>query len=92
MEFIGNIWVDEQEQEVIRAHATAIDSLTYGFGIIARLGRGTEVSLERERIEDDLWMPTSIRFKGEGRAMLVRRLNIDFSIEWFDYRRVADAD
>jgi hypothetical protein len=92
VEFTGNIWVDEHAQEVMRARATAIDSLTYGFGIIARLGKGTQVALERERVADDLWMPTSIRFKGEGRAMLLRRLNIDFGIEWFDYRRIAAAD
>jgi hypothetical protein len=92
VEFSGEIWVDEQAHEVMRAHATAIDSLTYGFGIIARLGKGTLVTLERTRIEGELWMPTSIRFKGEGRAMLLRKLTIDFPIDWFDYRRVADAD
>jgi hypothetical protein len=91
-DFKGEIWVDEQAQEVMRAEAVAIDSITYGFGIIARLGEGTLVTVEREPVERDLWMPTSIRFKGEGRAMLLRKLRVDFAIEWFDYRRVAEAD
>lgn len=88
-DFAGQIWVDEQAQEVMRVEAVAIDSISYGFGLIARLGEGTMVTLERERIDGDVWMPTSIRFKGEGRAMLLRKLHVDFAIAWFDYRRLS---
>jgi hypothetical protein len=72
----------------VRAHATAVDDLTYGFGMVARLGKGTSVTLTRERVEPDLWLPTSIRFTGKGRALLVRRLDIDQVIEWTNYRRL----
>ncbi len=85
--FTGKIWVDEGESEVMRVEATAIDSITYGYGLLARLNKGTVVTLVRERIEEGLWLPTSIRFQGEGRALLLRKLNVDFQIEWFDYRR-----
>lgn len=89
VDFKGQIWVDEEAQEVVRAEAVAIDSLTYGYGIVARLSPGTVVTLQRERVDGDIWMPTAIRFKGEGRAMLLRKLNVDFGIDWFDYRRVS---
>ncbi len=86
--FAGTIFVDEHSREVIRVEATAIDDLTYGFGMVARLGRGTSVHLTREPIEQAVWMPTSIRFSGSGRALLFRRLEIDQVIEWSNYRRV----
>jgi hypothetical protein len=85
--FKGTIWVDEAAVEVTRVEATAIDDISYGFGLLARLHEGTVVTLTRERIDGDIWLPTSIRFKGEGRAMLVRKLHIDYALEWFDYRR-----
>ena len=85
--FTGTIWIDEAEAEVTRVEATAIDSISYGYGLLARLNKGTVVTLLRERVEEGLWLPTSIRFQGEGRALLLRRLNVDFGIEWFDYRR-----
>ena len=51
--------------------------------------KGSAVTLVRERIDDKIWLPTSIKFKGDGRALLaLRKLNIDFSVEWFDYRRM----
>jgi hypothetical protein len=86
--FRGTIWVDEAAQEVTRAEATAIDDMTYGFGLIARLNAGTKVTLVRERVDESVWLPTSIRFLGDGRALLFRKLNVDYAIEWFDYRRV----
>ena len=85
--FRGTIFVDEASTEVVRVDATAIEDLTYGFGMVARLGKGTSIALRRERIEPNLWLPTSVRFTGKGRALLFRRLDIDQSIEWTNYRR-----
>jgi hypothetical protein len=28
--------------------------------------------------------------KGEGRAMLFRKLNVDYVVEWFNYRRTLN--
>ncbi len=87
--FSGEVRVDEALHEVIRIDATAIDDIAYGFGLIARLDEGTRVSLVRREIEPGLWQPVSVRFQGQGRAMMFRKLNLDFTIEWSDYRRVA---
>ena len=84
----GTIWVDEAAREVIRADATAIDSVSFGGGFIARLNEDAAISLTRQRIDEGVWLPTSIRMKGDGRALMsIRRMNIDYFIEWFDYRK-----
>lgn len=86
--FKGLIWVDEEAREVSRVEATAVDNLSYGFGLLARLNKGGVVTLTRERVDDRIWLPTSITFKGNGRALLaLRKLTIDFAVEWFEYRR-----
>ena len=40
----------------------------------------------RAQVNEGVWLPVSVRFTGEGRALLLRKLNVDFSVEWFDYR------
>lgn len=86
--FSGFIWVDETAREVMRVEATAGDDLSYGLGLLARVRKGSKVTLVRERIDDHIWLPTSITFKGDGRALFaLRKLHIDFSVEWFDYRK-----
>jgi hypothetical protein len=86
--FKGAAWVDETLHQVIRVEATAVDTISFGFGVIARLNEGTTVTLTREAIDGATWMPTSIRFSGQGRALLFRKMNVDQRIEWFDYRKV----
>ena len=86
--FKGEIWIDEKANEVVRAQATAVDDLSFGWGMVARLNEGTKATLTRGVIEDGVWLPTSLRFVGEGRAMLFRKLTIDYAIDWFDYRKV----
>lgn len=86
--FKGSAWVDEDTHEVMRVEATSIDTISYGLGFVARLGAGTKATLSRERIDSSVWLPTSIRLTGDGRALLFRKLNIDYVIEWFNYRRV----
>ena len=87
-QFKGSVWVDEAMREVVRVEATAIDDISVGMGLIARLNEGTKATLTREQVNGDIWLPTSVRFAGQGRALLFRRLNIDQRIDWFDYKRI----
>lgn len=86
--FAGTVWVHEAAFEVMRVEAKAIDDLSFGLGFIARLGEGTTATVVRRPVDGDVWMPTELRLTGRGRAALVRRLVIDYVVEWFDYRRL----
>ena len=86
--FRGTTWVDEAAAEVMHVDATSFDDISFGFGIVARLGEGTKATLTRRRLDGGLWMPTSLKLTGRGRAALFRRLVINYSVEWFDYRRL----
>jgi hypothetical protein len=88
--FAGTAWIDEPSAEVMYLQATSIDDISYGLGIVARLAAGTTATVTRKPVGDGTWMPTSLTLTGRGRAVLFRRLAIDFSIEWFDYRRLPD--
>jgi hypothetical protein len=90
--FKGTILVDEASREVMRVDATAIDNISIGFGLVARLNEGSSVTLVREQVDESTWLPTSIHFNGQGRALLFRRLTVNHAIEWFDYRRVLHSE
>lgn len=89
--FSGSVWVDETAREVIRIDAKAIETISFGFGLIARLDEGSTVTLHRAQIDGPIWLPTSVRFAGQGRALLLRKLNVDQRIEWSDYRKVLNS-
>jgi hypothetical protein len=81
--------VDEAASEVMRVEAKSTEDITYGGGLVARLGEGTTATVTRRRIGRDAWMPTELTLAGRGRAVLFRTLVVDYAIEWFDYRRLA---
>ena len=88
--FEGTAWIDAERHEVMHVEAVSIDDIPFGFGIVARLGKGTTGSLTRAPVEPDLWMPTRLRLSGGGRALLfLRKLSIDYAVDWFDYQRMA---
>jgi hypothetical protein len=89
--FKGSLWVNETAHEIERVEATAVQDLSFGLGFVARLRKGATVFAERKPVEGGIWMPATVRFNGEGRAMLFRKLDVDFAVDWFDYRLVVPA-
>jgi len=89
--FKGDIWVDEESKEVAKIDATAIDDISFGYGLLAKMNEGSSVTVRRQPVEGHVWLPVSVRFAGEGRALLLRKLVVNFVVDWFDYRRVATA-
>lgn len=88
--FAGTVWVDEKAAEVMHVEATSIDDISYGLGIVARLAKGTTATVTRKPVGDGLWMPTELTLTGRGRAVLFRRLVVDYAIQWFDYKRLPE--
>ena len=84
-------WVDEVAGEVEHVEAIAVDEISFGFGLVARVGKGATVRAERRPVDGGIWLPTAVRFQGDGRAMLFRKLDVDFAIDWFDYRVARPA-
>ena len=86
--FGGTVWIDEAASEVMRLEAKAIEDISFGYGLIARLGKGTVGTVTRRRIDPDIWLPTQLTIKGRGRAAVFRALVLDFTADWYDYRRL----
>ena len=90
--FVGTAWIDEAEREVRYVEATSVDSISFGFGLAARISDGAAATMRREPIDDGVWMPTRVTLTGSGRAVLfLRGLSIDYAMEWFDYQPVDEV-
>ena len=78
--------VDSADRVPPATEAVAVDDISFGYGVLARLNEGAKVTVQRQAIDRELWVPTMVRFAGEGRALFFRKLVIDFAMDWFDYR------
>jgi hypothetical protein len=83
--FTGRAWVHEFEFEVMNVEAKATDDVSFGWGMIAKLYKGSIARFTRRRM-DGSWLPVESRFSGTGRALMFRKVVIDFERNYYDYR------
>ena len=86
--FKGRIWIDEEARQVARIEAVAIDDINIGLGVVGWLNEGASADVRQQRIDGDVWLPVSVRFNGEGRELLFRKLVLNFAVDWFDYKKI----
>jgi len=80
-------WINESDYQVVKADAEAVSDLTVGWGLIGRLHKGSHATLERTKVNDEVWLPAKLRLVGTGRAVMFRKFAIDSVTEWFDYKK-----
>ena len=87
--FAIRAWISESDHELVRLDAEVIDTLTTGFGLLARLHKGSQLSFLRRRVNDEVWMPAFVQFRGTARVGLVRTLRRSGTSEFSDYRKFS---
>jgi hypothetical protein len=83
--FAGTAYVHEHEYELMRVEAEAIKDTSFGYGVIARLHKGTTAVARRQKI-GNVWLPVETRMTGTGRAFLFRKVEINYLRQYSDYR------
>ena len=57
-------WISESDHELVRLDAEAIDTLSMGFAVLARLDKGSQLSFLRRRVNNEVWLPAAVHFSG----------------------------
>jgi hypothetical protein len=89
--FAGRAWIHEFEYELLHLNARAIDDVSFGYGMVARLNRGSTLSITRRRV-NGTWYPMETHFVGTGRALLFRKMEFNYHRSYYDYRPYDPAE
>jgi hypothetical protein len=82
-------WVSESDRELVRLDAEAIDTLNMGFGLLARLHKGSKLSFMRTKVNDEVWLPSRVSYAGSARVGLVAVLRRSGVSEFSGYRKFS---
>jgi len=85
----GRAWVSELDYEVARVEFETLQDISLGV-ILGKLYKGTTASVERRKVNDEVWLPAEVRFNGSGRA-LVRKFQVDSVVQYSDYKKFSVA-
>jgi hypothetical protein len=87
--FNARAWISESEYELVRIEVEAIDNISFGLGLLARLHKGATASFERRKVNNEAWLPAKMAYAASGRLLMLRQLRLAGSSEFFNYRRFA---
>jgi hypothetical protein len=79
--------VDEQDHQVTKLELETIDTITIGLGLLARVHKGTTFGFERQKVNDEAWLPMRATVHPRGRIALFKRLDTHVVREYGDYRK-----
>lgn len=85
--FVARAWVSETEYELVRVDVEAIDTVSIGLGLLARVPLCTRASFERRKVNGEAWLPASASYTASARIGLLKMMRVGGSSEFSDYRK-----
>jgi hypothetical protein len=87
---VGEMWVDEQAEEIVRLEAHFVQSVKVGGGLLGSLSKGSNLIFEQKQINDEAWLPSYVEIHFSGRVTFVK-LKGDTIDRYSDYKKFRVA-
>jgi hypothetical protein len=87
--FSGRTWISESDYEVVKVEIEAIDTVSIGFGLLARLHKGSRLGFQRRKVNDEAWLPASASYAISGRVGLIAVMRRGAVVEFSNYRKFS---
>ena len=72
----GEAWVNESDHQLVRIDAHVIDTISLGFGLLAKLQKGARIHAERRKVNDEVWLPDKTEVSLSARVLLLKGLHL----------------
>lgn len=85
--FKARAWISESDFEPVRVEMEAIDDLSVGWSLLARVHKGTVATFQRRKVNNEVWLPEQATWTASARVLLVKRLRLRGVAEYSGYRK-----
>jgi hypothetical protein len=87
--FKGRAWISESDYELVRLDVEAVDSISIGLGVLARMHKGTTASFRRRKVNDEAWLPAGAEYRFSARVLLLKAMREIGTVEFSNYRKFS---
>jgi len=84
----ARFWIDKRDYQWVKVDAETLDTISFG-GFLLRMGKGGRLSLEQAHINNEVWLPKRIEFKGTVRIALIKVLRGEMIMTFSDYKKFS---
>jgi hypothetical protein len=85
--FAGHAWFSESDYELVRVDVEAIETVSIGFGLLARVHKGSKALFERRKINGETWLPSLASYSFSARVGLITTMRRAATIEYSNYKK-----
>ena len=83
----GVMWIDAQDKQVVRLEAVLADNYKVGGVLMANMKKGAAFIIENDRVNNEVWLPSTADFNLSIKVLLVKGLNINQIAKYSDYHK-----
>ena len=81
----GRLWVDKQDFGWVKVDGEVTQPFSMGL-FLARVLRGSHITMEQARVCDGIWMPTRIEVRASAKILFVKSYDINRILTYSDYQ------
>ena len=81
----GKLWVDKQDFGWVKVEGDVTQGFSMGL-FLARVLRGSHITMEQTRFDDGIWMPKRIELRASARILFVKSYDINRILTYSDYQ------
>jgi hypothetical protein len=85
----GRAWVSEDDHQLARLEMEVFEPISFGFGILAKLQKGARITVERQKFNDEIWLPLKTEVSLSVRVLMLKGFNIRQIVEYSDHKKYS---
>lgn len=82
----GKLWIDKKTSGWVKMDLQTLDTISWGF-FIFRIHKGSEIELEQERLNHEIWLPRRISVHANARFALFVNGAFDWEVAYSHYKK-----
>ena len=85
--FTVRAWISETDFELAKVEAEATDTVPIALGLLARVSKGSRLTFERRKVNEEVWLPARATYMGSARIALIKTIRRGGSSEFSNYKK-----
>ena len=79
-------WIDKADLQLAKLDVECLDTVSFGW-FLARFHKGTRITLEQTRINNEVWLPLHVAAKIDVRVALLKNFDVELDQAYRDYKK-----
>ncbi|MEP7355396.1 MAG: hypothetical protein ABI824_19370 [Acidobacteriota bacterium] len=84
----GTLWIEQTGYQWVKADLDVIDTISWGWFVL-RIPPGATIQFTQRRVNQEVWMPESIKVRADARVALLKTLRMGFDVTYSKYRKFS---